>query len=112
MRGRARSPSVSSAPAVSPGTERAQYLQLPSAGVHFPYRPGYSGAGEVVAVGSGVTHLRLGDRVAVRGAPHASVVTVPESAAALVPPGVDLASAAFIQLGVIASQGVACAAHS
>jgi UDP-N-acetyl-2-amino-2-deoxyglucuronate dehydrogenase len=95
--------------AVSPGTERAQYLQLPSAAVSFPYRPGYSGTGDVVAVGRGVTHVRPGDRVAVRGAPHASVVTVPASSAHVLPPGVDAAAASFIQLGVIASQGVACA---
>jgi 2-desacetyl-2-hydroxyethyl bacteriochlorophyllide A dehydrogenase len=95
--------------AVSPGTERAQYLQLPSAAVSFPYRPGYSGAGEVIAVGRGVKHVRPGDQVAVRSAPHASVVTVPASCAHPLPPGVDPAAAAFIQLGVIAAQGIACA---
>jgi 2-desacetyl-2-hydroxyethyl bacteriochlorophyllide A dehydrogenase len=95
--------------AVSAGTERAQYLQLPSADVHFPFRPGYSGAGVVVSTGRGVRHVRPGDRVAVRGAPHASVVTVPAAAAHPLPAGVDPAAAAFVQLGVIAGHGVAMA---
>ena len=95
--------------AVSPGTERAQYLQLPSADVHFPHRPGYSGSGTVVAVGRDVRGLRVGERVAVRGAPHASVVTVPATSAHALPSGVDLAAAAFVQLGVIAGHGVALA---
>ncbi len=98
--------------AVSAGTERAQYLQLPSAEVKFPYRPGYSGSGVVVAVGRGVDGVRVGDWVAVRGAPHASVVTAPASSVQALPPGVDPAAAAFIQLGVIAAQGVACAGVS
>ena len=98
--------------AVSAGTERAQYLQLPSAEVKFPYRPGYSGSGVVVAVGRGVDGVHVGDWVAVRGAPHASVVTAPASSVQALPPGVDPAAAAFIQLGVIAAQGVACAGVS
>lgn len=93
--------------AVSAGTERAQYLQLPSAEVQFPYRPGYSGAGVVVAVGRGVGHVRIGEWVAVRGAPHASVVTAPAASVHALPTGVDPAAAAFVQLGVIAAQGVA-----
>ena len=73
--------------AVSAGTERAQYLQLPSAEVRFPYRPGYSGAGVVLAVGRGVGHVRIGDWVAVRGVPHASVVTASASSVHALPEG-------------------------
>ena len=40
--------------AVSPGTERAQFLRLPNAQISLPYPPGYSLAGRVVDVGRGV----------------------------------------------------------
>ena len=92
--------------AVSPGTERAQFVRLPNAHVALPYTPGYSGAGIVRAVGSGVTHLVPGDRAAVIRAPHASVATVPASDAYLVPSGVDLESAALVRLGIVSAQGV------
>src|ERR671935_2870125 len=54
---------------VSPGTELAvytgthQWLKDPNLpDWKFPFRPGYSAAGEVVAVGSGVEGLGPGDR--------------------------------------------------
>ena len=84
MRGREVTVRSSAPPsALEPNVRSISSCRVPAC--TFP-TPGYSGAGEVVAVGSGVTHLRLGDRVAVRGAPHASSVTVPESAAHPVPP--------------------------
>jgi predicted dehydrogenase/NADPH:quinone reductase-like Zn-dependent oxidoreductase len=92
--------------AVSPGTERAQFVRLPNAQVALPYTPGYSGAGVVRAVGAGVRHLVPGDRVAVIRAPHASVATIPASDAFLVPEGVGLESASLIRLGIICAQGV------
>jgi 2-desacetyl-2-hydroxyethyl bacteriochlorophyllide A dehydrogenase len=94
------------ASAVSPGTERAQYLRLPNAEVDYPHRPGYSAAGVVVEVGQGVTGLQLGDRVAVRGLAHSSLGTVPAAAAYRIPAGVDLRDAALVELGVIGGQGV------
>ena len=95
-----------SASAVSPGTERAQYLQLPSARISFPFRPGYSVAGTVIAAGAGVSGVQVGDCVAASGAPHASVVTVPVSSVYGVPEGVEPTEAAFIELGIICGQGV------
>jgi 2-desacetyl-2-hydroxyethyl bacteriochlorophyllide A dehydrogenase len=63
---------------VSPGTELAvftgthQWLQDPNLlDWKFPFRPGYSSAGEVVAVGAGVDALKPGDRVSYPGN-HAS----------------------------------------
>ena len=94
------------ASAVSIGTERAQYLRLPNARVGYPYAPGYSAAGRVLVVGDAAGDLAPGDRVAVRGAPHASVATLPRSAVHPIPDGVDLEDACLIQLGVICHQGV------
>jgi predicted dehydrogenase/threonine dehydrogenase-like Zn-dependent dehydrogenase len=91
---------------VSPGTERAQYLRLPNAGVSFPHRPGYSGAGVVIAVGAGVSRLKPGDLVAARNVPHMSVVTAPASSMYRVPSGVPHEAAALVQLGVISGQGI------
>jgi 2-desacetyl-2-hydroxyethyl bacteriochlorophyllide A dehydrogenase len=64
--------------AVSPGTELAvytgthQWLKDPNLpDWKFPFRPGYSAAGSVVAVGSSVSHWQPGDRVSYPGN-HAS----------------------------------------
>lgn len=92
--------------AVSPGTERAQYLHLPNAAVGMLGRPGYSAAGVVAMVGAGVEGLAVGDRVAVTGAAHASIATVPATSVFAVPPSVSMESAALIQLGIIGWQGL------
>ncbi|MGH9074682.1 MAG: hypothetical protein ACRDZQ_11280, partial [Acidimicrobiales bacterium] len=97
------------ASAISPGTERAQYLHLPNTAVGILGRPGYSGAGRVIRVGTGVEGLSPGDRAAITGAPHASLATVPASSAYPVPAGVPLEAAALVQLGIIAGHGVASA---
>ncbi len=91
------------ASAVSPGTERAQYLRLPNTTTD---GPGYSCAGTVAAVGQGVNGLSTGDVVAVTGAAHGSVVTVNQRSVYRVPPGVSTRDAALIELGIICEQGV------
>jgi predicted dehydrogenase/NADPH:quinone reductase-like Zn-dependent oxidoreductase len=93
---------------VSSGTERAQYVRLPNTGVGFPHRPGYSAAGVVLTAGT--DDFQPGDPVAVRSAPHASVVTGPASSVYPVPAGVPIEAAALVQLGVICGQGVRKAA--
>ncbi len=95
--------------AVSPGTERAQYLRLPNTGTD---GPGYSCAGTVVAVGRAVNGLSSGDIVAVTGAAHASVVTVNQRSVYRVPAGVSARQAALIELGIICEQGVRTTAVS
>lgn len=70
---------------------------------------GYSAAGEVIEVGSGVRHLEVGDRVACAGAGyanHAEVNFVPQKLVARIPDGVAYPAAAFATLGAIALQGV------
>lgn len=96
--------------AVSPGTERAQFLRLPNAQISFPYLPGYSLAGRVVDVGRGVRGVAKGDIVAAIRAPHASVVTVPARDVFTVAPDVCPESAALIRLGIVAGAGLRAAA--
>jgi predicted dehydrogenase/threonine dehydrogenase-like Zn-dependent dehydrogenase len=74
---------------------------------------GYSVAGEVVAVGDGVTDLAAGDLVAAAGAGqanHADYVVVPRNLVCRVPAGCDLKAAASATVGAIALQGVRRAA--
>lgn len=95
--------------AISPGTERALYLRLPNAKGNPLARPGYSAAGVVIETGD-AAELRPGDRVAVTGAPHSSVVTVDASAVYRIPAGVSTQAAALVELAVIAGQGLRHAA--
>lgn len=70
---------------------------------------GYSAAGEVIEVGSEVTGIKVGDRVACAGAGianHAEVVDVPVNLTVPVPDGLDYEAAATVTLGAIAMQGV------
>jgi UDP-N-acetyl-2-amino-2-deoxyglucuronate dehydrogenase len=90
--------------AVSPGTERAQWLRLPNAQPRFPYTPGYSGVGRVLAGGDATRPI--GSLVAVARLPHASVATVPVAWATPVPEGVEPAEAALVYLAIIAGYGV------
>ena len=69
---------------VSPGTERANITGNPNVAgpaeprVHFPRGLGYSAAGLVAAVGSGVTRVRPGDRVIAYWGLHANYNLLPE----------------------------------
>jgi 2-desacetyl-2-hydroxyethyl bacteriochlorophyllide A dehydrogenase len=91
---------LAKASAISPGTERAFFLRSPNTSATFPFFPGYSMAGEVVAASREVP-FRSGDIVAV-AAPHASLVVVNASQAYSVPRGVTAETGSFVQLGVIA----------
>jgi 2-desacetyl-2-hydroxyethyl bacteriochlorophyllide A dehydrogenase len=91
--------------AVSAGTELAvytgthQWLKDPSLPEwKFPFRPGYSAAGRVAAVGPGVTGWQPGDRVSYPGN-HASaeLLTIGHERGRLwkLPPGLDAEKAAW-----------------
>lgn len=70
---------------------------------------GYSAAGEVVAIGKGVTNFQIGDKVAAAGAGianHAEFIDVPVNLVMPVPKGMDLKHASTVTLGGIALQGV------
>ena len=74
-----------------------------------PAALGYSCAGEVIAVGSGVDELVVGDRVACAGqnyASHAEVVSVPKNLCLKIPGNVNYADASYVAAGSIAMQGV------
>ncbi len=73
-----------------------------------PAALGYSCAGEVIAVGEGVSDIQVGDFVACggQGAYHADVVSVYRNLCVKVPSGVDLRHAAFTTIAAIAIQGI------
>ena len=70
---------------------------------------GYSSAGRVTQVGSGIEDIEIGDTIACAGAgvaSHAELVAVPRRLLAAVPEGVKSEEAAFTTIGAIALQGV------
>lgn len=70
-----------------------------------PLPLGYCNAGEVIAVGSDVTDIKVGDRVVSNGR-HAEIVCVPKNLVAKIPDGVGYDEAAFTVIGAIALQGI------
>ncbi|GGM73096.1 oxidoreductase [Dyadobacter beijingensis] len=72
---------------------------------------GYCNMGEIVAIGEGVRHFKLGDRVISNG-PHAEMVCVPVNLVAKVPPNVPDEEAAFAVLGAVGLHGVRLLAPS
>jgi predicted dehydrogenase/threonine dehydrogenase-like Zn-dependent dehydrogenase len=74
-----------------------------------PLALGYSCAGEVVALGAGVYHVRVGELVACAGAGfanHAEVVCVPKRLCVPLPSEVGTERAAFATVGAIALQSL------
>ena len=74
-----------------------------------PIPLGYSLAGRVVEVGSELSGINIGDRVACGGAGyanHAEINYVPKNLMVKIPEGVDDIDASFVTVGAIALQGV------
>jgi len=78
--------------------------------VKYPFYPGYSNAGVVDAVGSEVTHLAPGDRVASR-AQHRQIALVDAARALAIPEGVSDEEATWFGLANIVQNGVRRAEH-
>jgi predicted dehydrogenase/threonine dehydrogenase-like Zn-dependent dehydrogenase len=73
-----------------------------------PMTLGYSCAGRVIELGTGITELEVGDVVACAGtgAAHAEIASVGRNLVARLPEGVGIESGAFATLGAIALQGM------
>lgn len=70
-----------------------------------PLPLGYCNAGEVVAVGKGVSEFKVGDRVISNGN-HAEFVNVPQNLVARIPDNVTYEQASFTVIGSIGLQGI------
>jgi predicted dehydrogenase/threonine dehydrogenase-like Zn-dependent dehydrogenase len=73
-----------------------------------PMPLGYSSAGEIVALGEGMSGFQVGQRVACAGggyAVHAEYAVVPRNLMVLLPDDVDYETGAFTTLGAIALHG-------
>lgn len=89
--------------AISSGTEKANYIGARNGiGVaeddapRFPRTVGYSAAGTVAEVGSGVTDLSVGDRVIVYWGKHKKNITVSRRNVVKIPDGVSSEEAAMV----------------
>lgn len=86
-----------------------QTLQMVRSRLDQPTPLGYSCAGEVISVASGVEGFAPGERVACSGASyatHAEVVFVPRNLCVRIPDTVSDDDASYVTLGAIAMQGV------
>ncbi len=88
--------------AISSGTEKANLIgQRNGTGVSenaeavFPRTVGYSAAGKVIEVGSGITDIKLGDRVIVYWGQHKKRITVSRGNVVKIPDGVSTAEASM-----------------
>jgi threonine dehydrogenase-like Zn-dependent dehydrogenase len=70
---------------------------------------GYSAAGTVLQVGTGIEDIQVGDRVACAGAQcahHAEIIRVPRNLTVPIPDNLDFDLASTVTLGAIALQGI------
>ncbi len=101
---------------ISTGTELTCYSRRFDPGTHwdswvkYPFTPGYSNVGEVVAMGTGVEGIRVGDRVATRTGHHQYSVR-PAAHGLLIPDGVSDEDAAWFAIASIVQNGVRRAEH-
>ncbi len=91
---------------ISAGTERANLVGDPSVSgasapkVKFPRKVGYSSSGVVVKVGSAVTRVRVGDRVACMDSKHAQYWNMSETKVFPLPDSVSMGAAALTYISI------------
>lgn len=90
---------------ISPGTERAFFLNLENTNPVYPLYPGYSFVGEVIAAAEDVVSLTIGDRVVCRAA-HQSHALVEADSCQRAPSQLADEEAVFFALLAIAMQGL------
>ncbi len=101
---------------MSTGTENIVFNRLFEPGTHwdnwvkYPFYPGYTSVGTVMALGEGVTSLRIGDRVAFRP-PHASHAVVQATECHPIPQEIPFEQALWFSLAKIAFQGARAAQY-
>lgn len=101
---------------MSTGTENIVFNRNFDAGSHwdnwvkYPFYPGYSGTGTVVAVGKEVKKFKIGDRVAGRFR-HTSHITSSEDYTVHIPDKIPFEDAAWFALGKIAFHGAQVAEY-
>lgn len=101
---------------ISTGTECICYTRNFAPGTHwdnwvkYPFYPGYSAAGVVLAVGEGVTQVKEGDRVALRSG-HRQYHVVNAGSLMPIPEGVEDEAAPWFALACIVQNGVRRATH-
>ena len=101
---------------MSTGTENIVFNRLFEAGSHwdnwvkYPFFPGYCAVGVVEAVGTGVTALKVGDRVATRCS-HRSHAVQKEIDCHLIPAEIPLSEAVWFALAKITFQGARAAEY-
>lgn len=92
---------------ISAGTERANLMNLPNTSGGFPYYPGYSGVGRVIAVGGGVTNVQVGDRVLSQFTGHRSHPIQKATGMTMVrDESIDSLDAALVVIAAMGWQGV------
>jgi 2-desacetyl-2-hydroxyethyl bacteriochlorophyllide A dehydrogenase len=101
---------------ISTGTECICLSHAFDAGTHwdqwvrYPFRPGYSAVGRVIALGGNVRTLREGDRVAMRIS-HRQYAVLPEAEVLPIPNGVSDEDATWFNLATIVQNGIRRAEH-
>jgi 2-desacetyl-2-hydroxyethyl bacteriochlorophyllide A dehydrogenase len=95
---------------ISAGTEGANLKHLPNTATAesgFPWLPGYSGSGRVIAVGDQVTELKLGDRAVINWGGHRShTVKKAQAVLKIEDDSIDPLDAAFTPIAAFSLLGI------
>lgn len=93
--------------AISAGTEKANFTGARNAvsakeddEAIFPRTVGYSSAGVISAVGAGIDHLKIGDRVAVFGGTHKKHLTIHSNNVITLPEDISTKEASMLYISV------------